>query len=63
MTIEQMQRKINTLIPALNEIFDQFCGTMQANANLCFMHMLTITFPALGLHEWYLSHISLNDDA
>ena len=36
---------------------------MQANANLCFMHMLTITFPALGLHEWYLSHISLNEDA
>ena len=51
MAIEQMQRaNKHTNYPQM-KFFDHLGGTMQANANLCFTHMLTITFPALGLHE------------
>ena len=49
MAVEQMRRPM-THLPATHTIFDHLCGTMQANANLCFRHMLTITFPALGMH-------------
>ena len=48
-----------THLSAINEIFNHLCGTMQANANLCFTHMLTITFPVLWLHRrdhWKMLH-------
>ena len=38
-----MRKNEYTHLLATNEIFDHFCGTMQANVNFCFTDMLTIT--------------------
>ena len=63
MAIEQMQRQNkHTHLPASDEIFDHLCVTLQANANLSFTHMLTITFSAWvytreTIRKWSISQI------